>query len=131
VSGAGWCRSLPFDKFIMCVLRALNVAPTQVHPNTWAFLQAFRLLCDVMRLRPTPSSFLYYYGSHSGRLASWLSLAYRSGHVLFDPFAVSYKRFKERFVKVMIRPEAMTFLFDRAVDLGSLCIGSPNLQILR
>jgi len=50
---------------------------------------------------------------------------------LFDPFAVSYKRFKERFVKVMIRPEAMTFLFDRAVDLGSLCIGSPNLQILR
>jgi len=36
----------------------------------------------------------------------------RSGSVLFDSFAVSYKRFKERFVKVVIRPEATTFLFD-------------------
>jgi len=26
--------SLPFDKFTMGVLRALNVAPTQIHPNT-------------------------------------------------------------------------------------------------
>ena len=36
-----------------------------------------------------------------------------AGHVLFDPFAISYKRFKERFVKVVIRPEATTFFFDR------------------
>ena len=106
--------SLPFDKFTMDVLRALNVAPTQVHPNTWASLQAFRLLCDTMRLRPTPSSFLSYYGSHLGRLASWLSLAGRPGYFLFDPFVVSYKRFKERFVKVVIRPEATTFFFDRS-----------------
>jgi len=67
-----------------------------------------------MRLRPTPSSFLCYYGSYPGRLASWLSLAGRPGRVLFDPFAVSYKRFKERLVKVVIRPEATTFFFDRA-----------------
>jgi len=106
--------SLPFDEFIMGVLRALNVAPTQVHPNTWASLQAFRLLCDAMRLRPTPSSFLCYYGSYPGRLASWLSLAGRPGCVLFDPFAVSYKRFKERFVKVVIRSETTAFFFDRA-----------------
>ena len=106
--------SLPYNKFTMGVLRALNVAPTQVHPNTWASLQAFRLLCDAMRIRPTPSSFLCYYGSHLGRLASWLSLAGRLGHDLFNPFAVSYKRFKERFVKVVIRPEATTFFFDRA-----------------
>ena len=31
---------------------------------------------------------------------------------MFDSFAVSYKRFKERFVKVIIRPEAMTFFYD-------------------
>jgi len=50
--------SLPFDEFTMGILQALNVAPTQVHPNTWASLQAFRLLCDAMRLRRTPSSFV-------------------------------------------------------------------------
>jgi len=57
--------SLPFDKFTMGVLRALNVAPTHIHPNTWASLQAFRLLCDVMRLHPTPSSFLSYHSVSS------------------------------------------------------------------
>jgi len=33
---------LPFDEFTMGVLRILNVAPTQLHPNSWASLQAFR-----------------------------------------------------------------------------------------
>jgi len=106
--------SLPFDKFTMGVLRALNVAPTQIHPNTWASLQAFHLLCDVMRLHPTPSSFLSYYTSHPAQPASWHSLVGRSRCVLFDSFAISYKRFKERFVKVIVRPEATTFFFDEA-----------------
>ena len=69
--------SLPFDTFTMGVLRALNVVPTQVHPNTWASLQTFRLLCDVMRLHPTPSSFLSYYASHPAKKAFWLSLVGR------------------------------------------------------
>jgi len=32
---------LPFDDFTMGVLRVLNVAPNQLHPNSWASLQAF------------------------------------------------------------------------------------------
>jgi len=41
---------LPFDEFTLGVLRLLNVAPTQFHPNSWAYLQAFRLLCMAMYL---------------------------------------------------------------------------------
>ena len=107
--------SLPFNRFTMGVLRALNVAPTQIHPNTWASIQAFRLLCDVLRLCPTPSSFLSYYTSHPAQPASWHSLIGRSGSVLFNSFAFSYKRFKERFVKVIVWPEATTYFFDEAV----------------
>jgi len=33
--------SLPFDTFMMGVLRSLNVAPTQVHPNTWRPFRPF------------------------------------------------------------------------------------------
>jgi len=33
--------TLPFDDFTMGVLRTLNVAPTQLHPNSWVALQAF------------------------------------------------------------------------------------------
>ena len=34
--------------------------------------------------------------------------------MLFDSFALSYKRFKEQFEKVIIRPEATTCFFDSA-----------------
>jgi len=51
---------LPFDDFTMGVLRTLNVAPSQLHPNTWASLQAFRLMCDLLCLRPTPCTFMHY-----------------------------------------------------------------------
>jgi len=29
---------LPFDEFTMGLLRFLNVAPTQLHPNSWGYL---------------------------------------------------------------------------------------------
>ena len=41
-----WHVCLPFDDFTMGVLRVLNVAPSQLHPNSWASLQAFRLICE-------------------------------------------------------------------------------------
>ena len=122
--------SLPFDEFTMGVLQALNVAPTQVHPNTWASLQAFHLLCDVIHLHPTPSCFLSYYTSHPAKKAAWHSLVSRSEGALFDSFALSYKSFKERFVKVIIRPEATTYFFD-SVGRGFLCIGLDSLVISR
>jgi len=37
---------LPLDDFTMGVFHTLNVAPTQLHPNSWAYLQAFRVLCQ-------------------------------------------------------------------------------------
>jgi len=49
---------LPLDDFTMGVLRALNVAPTQLHPNSWAYLQAFRILCQSLYLEPAPYAFL-------------------------------------------------------------------------
>ena len=41
---------LPFDDFTMRVLRLLNVAPTQLHQNSWAYLQAFRVLSKALYL---------------------------------------------------------------------------------
>ena len=76
--------SLPFDEFTMGVLWSLYVDPTQIHPNTWASIQAFRLLCDVLRLHLSPSSFLSYYTSHPTQPVPWHSLIGRSGSVLFN-----------------------------------------------
>ena len=52
---------LSFDEFTMGVLRLLNVAPTQLHPNSWAYLQAFRLLCMALYLQPSSRVFLYFF----------------------------------------------------------------------
>ena len=68
---------LPLDDFTMGVLRALNVAPTQLHPNSWAYLQAFCILCKSLYLEPTPYAFLYFYDTRPRRPATWLSLISR------------------------------------------------------
>ena len=106
--------SLPFDNLMVGVLRALNVAHTQLHPNIWASIQAFRLICDVFRLSPTPSIFLSYYTSHPAKLALWQSLVGRLGNVLFGSFVTSYNNFKEKFLKVFIRPEGVKYFFNEA-----------------
>ncbi|RDX63438.1 hypothetical protein CR513_58132, partial [Mucuna pruriens] len=37
---------LPFTHFERSVFRVLNIAPTQLHPNSWTFVRAFELLCE-------------------------------------------------------------------------------------
>ena len=84
----------PLDGFIMEVLGILNVAPTQLHPNSWAAIQVFRLLCDVLSLRATARSFLHFFRTRSGDRIGWLSLVGQSKNSLFAPYTTSYKNFK-------------------------------------
>jgi len=97
--------TLQFDNFTMGVLRTLNVAPTQLHPNLWASLQAFRVLCRMFKLVPTPESFLYYYNTRPGTPMSWLSLSSRPENIRFATFTTSYKNFKERYFKIFMDPD--------------------------
>ena len=90
--------AFPFDDFTMGVFQTLNVAPSQLHPNTWVSLRTFRLICDVFCLSPTPSTFLSYYTSHLIELVS--------------PFTTSHKNFKGKFFKFFVEPEGMRFIFD-------------------
>jgi len=89
----------------MNVLRILNIAPTQLHPNSWAILQAFRIICQIFGLTPTPESFLYYYNTHPSTPVGWLSLSSRSGNVRFAAFTTSYKNFKDYYFKVFVEPD--------------------------
>jgi len=93
---------LPFDDFTMGVLRTLNVAPTQLHPNFWASLQAFRLLAEMFHLRPSPHVFLSYYSTRPSYPVKWVSLVSQSQNVLFTHFSSSYKYFKDSFFKIVI-----------------------------
>ncbi|QCE03535.1 hypothetical protein DEO72_LG8g1560 [Vigna unguiculata] len=94
---------LPFDDFTMGVLRALNVAPTQLHPNSWAYLQAFRILCESLYLEPSPYAFLYFYDTRPRRPATWLSLISRPSISRLDAFSQSFKHFKDGYFKVVVQ----------------------------
>jgi len=65
---------LPLDEFSTGVLRALNVAPTQLHPNSWAYIRGFQMLCLGLGLTATPALFLHHYCTRPGKKVGWLSL---------------------------------------------------------
>jgi len=96
---------LPLDGFTMGVLRALNVTPTQLHPNSWAYLQAFRILCQSLYLEPSPYAFLYFYDTRPRRPTTWLSLISRPSISRLDAFSHSFKHFKDRYFKVVVKEE--------------------------
>lgn len=54
--------------------RILNVTLTQLSQNDWAALQAFRILCKLLGLTPSPLMFLHHYSTHPKDLVNWLSL---------------------------------------------------------
>jgi len=96
---------LPLDGFTIGVLRALNVAPTQLHPNSWAYLQAFRILCQYFYLEPSPYAFLYFYDTRPRRPTTWLSLISRPSISRLDAFSQSFKHFKDWYFKVVVKEE--------------------------
>ncbi|KOM42960.1 hypothetical protein LR48_Vigan05g056400 [Vigna angularis] len=68
------CVRVQFTEFQMVVLREMNVAPVQLHLNSWAVVQAFLVV----------------------------SLTFVRDRTLFLPFSDSYKNFKDQFFKVII-----------------------------
>jgi len=87
---------LPLDDFTMGVLRALNVAPTQLHPNSWAYMQAFRVLCQSLYLQPSPRAFLYFYDTRPRQSTTWLSLVSRPSINKLDVFSSVLQAFQRR-----------------------------------
>lgn len=81
--------TIPFDAFAMVVLWVLNVAPTQLHPNGWASLQAFKILCLKHGIIPTTGLFLYYFCTRPQYPVHWVSLIRRPKHTLMKPFTSS------------------------------------------
>jgi len=80
--------------------------------SLWASLQAFRLLAEMFRLRPSPHVFLSFYSTRPSSPVKWVSLVSQSPNVLFTPFSSSYKYFKDSFFKIIITPADRHHFFD-------------------
>jgi len=93
--------SLPFSKFQCDVLGAINVAPTQLHPNTWGFIRAFEILCSCVGIEPSAKKILYFFQVKKvfGKMG-WISACGRPGRWLFTAFESSCKEWKNTFFRV-------------------------------
>ncbi|KOM50448.1 hypothetical protein LR48_Vigan08g127500 [Vigna angularis] len=101
---------LPFSDFQMGVLRTLNVAPTQLHPNGWAFMQAFSAICSGLALKPTPAAFLYFFHVQPHLSKPWVSLRTVGNKHLLSLYNSSYKDFKGHFFKPQMTPEDLDLI---------------------
>jgi len=53
--------SFPLSDFMAGMLNLMNISPSQLHPNSWAFLKCFKLLCHHLGFEPTTDIFTYFY----------------------------------------------------------------------
>ncbi|KAK7376326.1 hypothetical protein VNO78_34792 [Psophocarpus tetragonolobus] len=96
---------IPFDDFTMGVLCILNIAPTQLHLNVWAYLQAFKALCLFTHVKANPSLFLRHFTTHPHEKCKWVSLYRNPKNPLLQLYTTSYKNFKTGFFKLLVDPE--------------------------
>ena len=60
--------------FQCALLEHLNVAHSQLHPNSWAMVRAFEVLCPFFNIRPSVLVFLYFFQMKLTDKISWVAL---------------------------------------------------------
>jgi hypothetical protein len=120
---------LPFSDFAVGVFDRLRLAPSQLHPNSLAFIRAFEQLCDYLDVEPTLPLFFRIFKiqrqTFRGR-QGWVSLKQHQAKI-FRMFVDSVRGFKERYYVVKpVSPEAKKSVYKTVSTLGEE--GVPVLQ---
>ena len=90
----------PFSGFERELLTEINVAPAQLHPNSWAFVKAFGILCGYFGQPPSVDIFLHFFEVKKQGKSLWVNFSGIAGRVLFSLFQQSYKGWRGKFFRV-------------------------------
>ena len=91
---------LPFTPFERELLTEINTTPAQLHPNSWAFVRAFQILCGHLGIPPSVDVFLYFFEVKKQGKSLWVSFSRVAGRILLSLFQNSYKGWKGKFFRV-------------------------------
>jgi len=80
---------LPLYNFAKELLTEINVAPAQLHPNSWAFVQGFSILCTHFGHLPFVEVFLYFFEAKRLGRQLWVSFNEVAGRALLSLFQQS------------------------------------------
>jgi hypothetical protein len=90
-----------FTDFEGSILRALNVAPIQLHPNSWAFIKAFELVCLGLEISdPSIAVFFSFYQIKNLSPKYVVSLCSQPNRGLFGLYCSHFKNYKDSFVRI-------------------------------
>ena len=104
---------LPFSDFQREMLCWTKLSTSQIHPNSYAFMRAYELVCDYLRISASKNVFFSFFTVQRG--ADWVS--FRQTHKMFEIFAGKARSFKERFFLVRPKSEAaLDTLLEAAKD---------------
>ena len=82
---------VPFTRFERELLTELNIAAAQLHPNSWAFMRAFQVMCDHLGLPASVDVFLFLFEAKHPGDRLWVSLNGIAGRSILSIFQQSYK----------------------------------------
>ncbi|GAU48211.1 hypothetical protein TSUD_404980 [Trifolium subterraneum] len=90
---------LPFNFFECQILRVMNVAPCQLHPNNWAFLKAFQVACEGLDLVPTAGVFFCFFHVKNVSPHFLISISSQPNKGCFSLYASNFKNYEDTFVR--------------------------------
>ncbi|MED6174322.1 hypothetical protein PIB30_068004 [Stylosanthes scabra] len=102
----------PFREFECAVLRQLNCALSQIHPNSWGFIRAFEVLMDYLQEEPSLGLFFYMFQAKGVERGIWVTLSSHQRHTVFSLFKATYRDFKNFYIKVRSSEDVIPFFLD-------------------
>ena len=92
---------LPFSDFQHEVLCWTKLSPSQIHPNSYAFMRAFKLVYEQLKIPVFKNVFFAIFTVQRGN--DWVS--FRQTKKMFEIFTGKVRSFKERFFLVKPKSE--------------------------
>ncbi|MED6160715.1 hypothetical protein PIB30_054001 [Stylosanthes scabra] len=105
-----------FTEFECAVLRQLNCAPSQIHPNSWEFIRAFEVLMEYLQEEPSLGLFFYLFQAKGVERGIWVTLSSHKGRTVFSLFKATYRDFKNFYIKVRSPEDVMPFFLDEKLS---------------